>query len=130
MTVHSAKENEAAALAVGKAGMDKARGGEARIGKPWVGEGPDTATVARLAARGRRLRSAYMRRALRAAVRRLLGRSRPAPAFRAPATVVPADEVEALLARNDNELSRLGVRRADLEAFRDGRLKVVRRRTS
>jgi len=90
----------------------------------------DTTTIARHVAHGRRLRSAYLRLLARRAWRVLLGRPVPALPFRAPVAIVPAEDVAGLLARNDNELDRLGVRRADLEAFRDGQLKVVRRRPS
>jgi hypothetical protein len=78
-------------------------------------------------ARGERER--MIAAALRNAWRRLTGKPAASPAYAQP-VLVRYEEVEDLLARNDNELAAQGLSRDELEAFRDGRLLFVHRRSA
>ncbi len=43
-------------------------------------------------------------------------------------SLVRHDEIPALLARSDRELAAIGLRREEVEAYRDGRIKYLSRR--
>ncbi len=79
----------------------------------------DAAVIPLAIANARRLRSATVRIAARRLWHRLTGRAASAPA--SWASVLPYDEIDRLLALNDNQLGARGYRRSDLQAFRDGR---------
>lgn len=78
-------------------------------------------------ARGMRIRSAYWHYWTRRLLDLILGRRRPLPPYADPATIIPAEAIDDLLAMNDNALTALGVRRDDVMAFRDGRIKHLKR---
>lgn len=77
--------------------------------------------------RGLRIRSAYWRHWVRRALDLVLGRPPTMPPYADPAAIIPAEAVDDLLAMNDNDLAALGIRRGDVVAFRDGRIKYVKR---
>lgn len=68
-----------------------------------------------------------MARAVLAGLARLFGR-KPSP-YRETA-LVAYDDLDRLLAENDNALAAQGLTRTDLEAFRDGRVFFLQRRTA
>lgn len=77
----------------------------------------------------RGFRGRMMGRAIRNAWRRLTGKPVTASAFEQP-VLVRYEELNNLLAQNDNDLAAQGLTRRELEAFRDGRLLFVHRRSA
>lgn len=54
--------------------------------------------------------------------------SRPAPSAADTPSVVRYDQIERLLAMSDHDLADIGLRRGDIEAYRNGRIKYLSRR--